>query len=72
MAANLRAVIEELPIGVVVTREGCMLFFNLAATSGLRWSDAKAYLGLELGELYPRHLAKSSWSAGRKAWCCCI
>ena len=48
--ANLRAVIEELPIGVVVTREGCMLFFNLAATSCLRWSDAKAYLGLELGQ----------------------
>ncbi len=50
VAANLRAVIEELPIGVVVTREGCMLFFNLAATSGLRWSDAKAYLGLEFGQ----------------------
>jgi signal transduction histidine kinase len=50
MAADLRALIESLPIGVVVTREDRVLFLNLAAASCLRWSNAQDYLGRELGQ----------------------
>ena len=50
MAANLRALIEGLPIGVVVTREDRMLFLNLAAASCLRWSNAQDYPGREFSQ----------------------
>jgi signal transduction histidine kinase len=54
MAADLRALIEGLSLGVVVTRADRILFSNLAARNCLCWSDPNAYLGREFSQFVPQ------------------
>jgi signal transduction histidine kinase len=56
MAVDLRALIEGLPLGVVVTRADRILFFNLAARNCLCWSEPNAYLGREFSQFIPQAL----------------
>jgi signal transduction histidine kinase len=53
MAAGLRALIEGLPLGIVVTRDDRVLFFNLAARTCLRWPDSGVYLGQAFSQFFP-------------------
>jgi len=53
LTADLRALIESLPLGVVVTRADRILFFNLSARNCLRWSEPSAYLGQEFSQFVP-------------------
>jgi signal transduction histidine kinase len=53
MAADFRALIEGLPLGIVVTRADRILFFNLAARTCLRWLEPSLYLGREFSQFVP-------------------
>jgi PAS domain S-box-containing protein len=53
MAADFRAVIERLPLGIVVTRDQRIVFFNLSAATCLRWADPDSYLGRDFSQCFP-------------------
>ena len=53
MSAGLRALIEGLPLGIVVTRADQVLFLNVAARTCLRWPDSGDYLGQVFSQFLP-------------------
>lgn len=53
MAADFRALIEGLPLGIVVTRDHRIVFFNLSAVTCLRWADPDMYLGRDFSQFFP-------------------
>jgi PAS domain S-box-containing protein len=61
MAAGLRVLIENLPLGIVVTRNDQIVFHNLAACTSLRWSGEDAFLGEAFSDLVPP--ASREWVA---------
>jgi signal transduction histidine kinase len=53
MSAGLRALIEGLPLGIVVTRADQVLFLNVAARTCLRWPDSADHLGQAFSQFVP-------------------
>lgn len=52
MAADFRALIERLPLGIVVTRDQRIVFFNRSAVMCLRWADPDSYVGRDFSQCF--------------------
>lgn len=59
MAADFRALIERLPLGIVLTRQHRIVFFNLSAATCLRWEDAPSYLGRDFSQCFSPEIRPS-------------
>jgi PAS domain S-box-containing protein len=53
MAEDFRALIERLPLGIVVVCDGRVVFANLAASAAFHWSDPNAYVGRDFAQFLP-------------------
>jgi PAS domain S-box-containing protein len=56
MAAGFRVLIESLPLGIVVTRNDQIVFYNLAVCTSLQWHGGGDTMGKEFSDFVPAAL----------------